>query len=112
MDLSVGVIFHHPGGFGSGSFHRPYKKVKSGYGEDIWLTGGLFSRLFIPSFAPSFNVSSFSGFIYGTSFAVLPGLFFAGMIWSIGVLIPVPVLIITHMILRHGFSKELSLIYR
>lgn len=108
MNVSVGVIFHFIGGYASGSFYRPYKKVKDGYGGNIWLAGGLFSWLFIPTPAASFNVSSFADIIYGTSFAVLPGLFFAGMIWGIGGLIYGPVIIITYTILCHCFSKEQS----
>lgn len=43
MGVILGVIFHFIGGFASGSFYMPYKKVKQWSWESLWITGGLFS---------------------------------------------------------------------
>jgi L-rhamnose-H+ transport protein len=45
MQSIVGIIFHFIGGFASGSFYMPFKKVKGWHWESYWLVGGLFSWL-------------------------------------------------------------------
>ncbi|HNU88705.1 MAG TPA: L-rhamnose/proton symporter RhaT, partial [Ferruginibacter sp.] len=47
MGVILGVIFHFIGGFASGSFYMPYKKVKQWSWESLWITGGLFSWLIV-----------------------------------------------------------------
>jgi drug/metabolite transporter (DMT)-like permease len=39
----LGVFLHSVGGFASGSFYIPYKKVKNWAWEVYWLAGGVFS---------------------------------------------------------------------
>ncbi len=41
MGVLLGVIFHFLGGFASGSFYMPYKKVKGLSWERFWIIGGL-----------------------------------------------------------------------
>ena len=43
MQVILGVIYHFIGGFASGSFYIPYKKVRGWAWESYWITGGLFS---------------------------------------------------------------------
>ena len=45
MQVILGVIFHFIGGFASGSFYIPYKKVKVWAWESFWITGGIFRGL-------------------------------------------------------------------
>jgi len=51
MQILFGILFHFIGGFASGSFYIPYKKVKDWSWESYWIVGGLFSWLIIPPLA-------------------------------------------------------------
>ncbi len=51
MQVILGVIFHFIGGFASGSFYMPYKKVKGWAWESYWIIGGMFSWLIVPPLA-------------------------------------------------------------
>ena len=51
MQVILGVLFHFIGGFASGSFYIPFKKVKSWQWESYWIVGGLFSWLIVPPLA-------------------------------------------------------------
>ena len=44
----LGVVYHSVGGFASGSFYIPYKKVKNWAWEVYWLAGGVFSWIIAP----------------------------------------------------------------
>ncbi len=44
----LGVLLHTIGGFASGSFYLPYKKVKKWNWETYWLAGGVFSWIIAP----------------------------------------------------------------
>ncbi len=45
MQALLGIIFHSIGGFSSGSFYMPFKKVKGWAWESYWIVGGFFSWL-------------------------------------------------------------------
>ena len=51
MGVILGVIFHFIGGFASGSFYMPYKKVRGWHWESYWIIGGVFSWLVVPPLA-------------------------------------------------------------
>ena len=40
MQVILGVLFHFIGGFASGSFYIPFKKVKGWHWESYWIVGG------------------------------------------------------------------------
>ncbi len=44
----LGVFLHAVGGFASGSFYLPYKKVRNWSWESYWLAGGVFSWIIAP----------------------------------------------------------------
>ena len=48
MAVIWGVILHALGGFASGSFYLPYKKIKGWAWESYWLVGGIISWVFAP----------------------------------------------------------------
>ena len=48
MFVLLGVLFHALGGFASGSFYLPYKKVNGWSWESYWLVGGIVSWLVAP----------------------------------------------------------------
>ena len=84
MGVSLGVIFHFIGGFASGSFYMPYKKVKGWSWESFWIVGGLFSWLIAPPVAAYLTIPGFADIIRNSDGAVLGATFTMGLLWGIG----------------------------
>src|ERR1700760_1004772 len=84
MQIIFGIIFHFVGGFASGSFYIPYKKVKGWAWESMWIVGGLFSWLIVPPIAACLTIPHFMDIIRGTSMSVLGWTYLMGVLWGIG----------------------------
>ncbi|CAG5007145.1 L-rhamnose-proton symporter [Dyadobacter sp. CECT 9275] len=84
MQALLGVIFHFIGGFASGSFYIPYKKVKGWSWESYWIVGGLFSWLIVPPLAAYLTIPGFTEIIARTDTAVLIATYIFGVLWGIG----------------------------
>ena len=84
MQVILGVLFHFIGGFASGSFYIPYKKVKGWHWESYWIVGGLFSWLIVPPLAAWLTIPGFTEIIKTTGFSTLVLTFFFGLLWGIG----------------------------
>ena len=84
MQVILGVIFHFIGGFASGSFYIPYKKVKGWHWESFWIVGGLFSWLIVPPLAAWLTIPGFADIIRGTEFSTFCFTYFFGLLWGIG----------------------------
>lgn len=84
MQSILGVIFHFLGGFASGSFYIPFKKVKGWAWESYWIIGGLFSWLFIPYLAAQLTITDFFDIIKSTETPTLFWTYFLGVLWGIG----------------------------
>ena len=84
MNALLGVIFHFVGGFASGSFYMPYKKVKGWNWESFWIVGGLFSWLIVPPLAAYLTIPGFVEIIKSTGGAVIGVTYFFGVLWGIG----------------------------
>ncbi|MEO7983563.1 MAG: L-rhamnose/proton symporter RhaT, partial [Bacteroidota bacterium] len=84
MNAILGVIFHFIGGFASGSFYMPYKKVKGWSWESFWIVGGLFSWLIVPPLAAYLTIPGFMDIITGASSKVIGSTFLMGLLWGIG----------------------------
>ncbi|GAB2672474.1 L-rhamnose/proton symporter RhaT [Flavihumibacter cheonanensis] len=84
MQAILGVLFHFIGGFASGSFYIPYKKVKGWSWETYWLIGGLFSWLIVPPLAAWITIPDFATIIAETKFSTLTLTYFFGLLWGIG----------------------------
>lgn len=84
MQIILGVIFHFIGGFASGSFYIPYKKVKGWSWESYWIVGGIFSWLIVPPLAAWLTIPDFSAIIASTSGSILMITYFFGVLWGIG----------------------------
>src|SRR5262245_44459542 len=84
MQVILGVIFHFIGGFASGSFYIPFKKVKGWHWESYWIVGGLFSWLIVPPLAAWLTVPCFFDIIKETSASVLGITYLFGVLWGIG----------------------------
>jgi L-rhamnose-H+ transport protein len=84
MQVILGVLFHFIGGFASGSFYIPYKKVKGWHWESYWIVGGLFSWLIVPPLAAWLTIPGFAEIIKATGTSTLLITFFFGLLWGIG----------------------------
>ncbi len=84
MQAIIGVLFHFIGGFASGSFYIPFKKVKGWAWETYWLTGGLFSWLIMPFLIAALTVPGFTGIILHAKPETLFWTYFMGVLWGIG----------------------------
>jgi L-rhamnose-H+ transport protein len=84
MPVIFGVIFHFIGGFASGSFYIPYKKVKGWAWESYWIVGGLASWLIVPPIAAFLTIPGYMDIIKATDGQVLLLTYFFGLLWGIG----------------------------
>ena len=84
MQVIFGVIFHFIGGFDSGSFYIPYKKVKGWAWESFWIVGGLFSWFIVPPLAAWLTIPGFADIIRNTGASVIGWTYLMGLLWGIG----------------------------
>lgn len=84
MQVILGIIYHFIGGFASGSFYIPYKKVKGWSWESYWIVGGLFSWLIVPPLAAYLTIPNFSAIIESTDGGILGYTYLFGVLWGIG----------------------------
>src|SRR6188472_2736596 len=84
MQVILGVIFHFIGGFASGSFYIPYKKVKGWAWESYWIVGGLFSWLIVPPLAAWLTIPNFFEIIRHTDAGAIGLTYLFGVLWGIG----------------------------
>jgi L-rhamnose-H+ transport protein len=84
MQVLFGIIFHLIGGFASGSFYMPYKKVKGWAWESYWIVGGIFSWLVVPPLAAYLTIPGFAEIIRNTSSETLSYTMLFGILWGFG----------------------------
>ena len=84
MQVIFGIIYHFIGGFASGSFYIPFKKVKGWSWESYWIIGGLFSWLIVPPLAAYLTIPGFIDIIKQTDTATLGITYLFGLLWGIG----------------------------
>ncbi len=84
MQVILGIIYHFIGGFASGSFYMPYKKVKSWHWENYWIIGGLFSWLIVPPLAAWLTVPGFAAVIKSASTPTIQYTILFGLLWGFG----------------------------
>ncbi|MBE7171203.1 MAG: L-rhamnose/proton symporter RhaT [Williamsia sp.] len=84
MNAILGVIFHFLGGFASGSFYIPYKRVRNWAWETYWIVGGIFSWLIVPPLAAYLTIPHFGDIISSTTGSVLRLTYIFGVLWGIG----------------------------
>jgi len=84
MQVILGIIFHFIGGFASGSFYMPYKKVKGWHWENYWIIGGLFSWLVVPPLAAWLTVPGFAEIIKITPAHTIQYTVLFGVLWGFG----------------------------
>jgi L-rhamnose-H+ transport protein len=84
MQVILGVVFHFIGGFASGSFYMPFKKVKGWSWESYWIVGGLFSWLIVPPLAAALTVPGFWEVIKSTPRETIQYTLLFGLLWGVG----------------------------
>ncbi|HWB25293.1 MAG TPA: L-rhamnose/proton symporter RhaT [Chitinophagaceae bacterium] len=84
MNILFGIIFHFIGGFASGSFYMPFKKVKGWHWESYWIVGGLFSWLIVPPLAAWLTIPGFADIIRNTPGSIIGYTIMFGVLWGIG----------------------------
>jgi len=84
MQALLGILFHSIGGFSSGSFYMPFKKVKGWAWESYWIIGGFFSWLIVPPIAAYLTIPGFMEIIHNTIPTVKAVTYAMGLIWGIG----------------------------
>lgn len=84
MQAILGIIFHFIGGFASGSFYMPFKKVKGWAWESYWIIGGLFSWLIVPPLAAWLTLPGFSDIIKNAPSPSIQYTILFGVLWGIG----------------------------
>lgn len=84
MQAIFGVIYHFIGGFASGSFYIPFKRVKGWAWESYWIVGGVFSWLIVPPLAAYLTIPGFADIIRNTDSSTLGLTYMFGLLWGIG----------------------------
>lgn len=84
MQVILGIFFHFIGGFASGSFYVPFRRVTGWSWESAWIVGGIFSWLFVPLLAAALTVPGFMDIIRSTDGGTLFWTYFFGLLWGIG----------------------------
>ncbi|WP_234734716.1 L-rhamnose/proton symporter RhaT [Tellurirhabdus bombi] len=84
MAVIWGVVLHALGGFASGSFYLPYKKVKEWSWESYWLVGGLFSWVAAPLIFGALTVPNLFDILAQTPTETKWWTYFWGVLWGFG----------------------------
>ena len=84
MAAILGVFFHALGGYASGTFYIPFRRVKGWSWESAWIVGGVASWLVVPWLMGWLTVSNPIGAIAGAEPATLGWTFLFGLLWGIG----------------------------
>ena len=84
MQALFGILFHFIGGFASGSFYIPFKKVKGWAWESYWIVGGVFSWLIVPPLTAFITIPNFMNIVTATDGKILWLTYGFGVLWGIG----------------------------
>lgn len=84
MGAILGLLFHSLGGFASGSFYIPYRKIQVWSWESAWIVGGVFSWILVPYVAAYLTIPDFMQIIQQTDSDILFWTYAFGVLWGIG----------------------------
>ena len=84
MAIIWGVILHALGGFASGSFYLPYKKVNGWAWESYWLVGGIVSWLVAPWVLGYLTVPHLLDVLRQADSSTIFWAYFWGVLWGTG----------------------------
>jgi len=84
MQVVTGIIYHFIGGFASGSFYLPLKKIEGWSWETGWIINGFFAWIAVPLIAAMLTVPNFLHLISETHYSLLFPVTTMGLLWGIG----------------------------
>jgi len=84
MGAILGLLFHSLGGFASGSFYIPYRKIQIWSWETAWIIGGVFSWILVPYLAAEITVPGFMDIITHAEGLTIFWTYTFGVLWGIG----------------------------
>ena len=84
MNPLLGVVFHWLGGFASGSFYVPFRRVRNWSWETYWLVGGFFSWIIIPWLLAGTMTEDLLGVLRSQSWQTLGWTYLFGVLWGLG----------------------------
>ncbi len=84
MGSILGLFFHSLGGFASGSFYIPYRKIQVWSWESAWIVGGVVSWIIVPFIAAYLTIPGFMDIITTMDTNTLLWTFTFGVLWGIG----------------------------
>lgn len=84
MGSLLGLLFHSLGGFASGSFYIPYRKIEVWSWESAWIVGGVFSWILVPFVAAYLTIPDFMQIIQQANSSILFWTYAFGVLWGIG----------------------------
>lgn len=84
MNPILGVFFHWLGGFASGSFYVPYRRVRNWSWETYWLVGGFFSWIIMPSLMAFLMTKNVPDVLQAQSGSTLFWTYIFGALWGVG----------------------------
>jgi L-rhamnose-H+ transport protein len=84
MNPILGVFFHWLGGFASGSFYVPYRRVRNWSWETYWLVGGFFSWIIAPWLLALTMTEDVFGVLRQQSWNTLGWTYLFGAMWGLG----------------------------
>ncbi len=84
MNPLLGVLFHWIGGFASGSFYVPFRKVRNWSWETYWLVGGVFSWIIAPWLFSLTMTEDTWGVLRSQTWSTLGWTYLFGAMWGMG----------------------------
>ena len=84
MAALLGVFLHALGGFASGSFYIPFRRVKGWAWESAWIVGGAASWILVPWLMGWLTVTNPVTAITGSNWSSIGWTYFFGVLWGVG----------------------------
>ncbi|MFC1551778.1 L-rhamnose/proton symporter RhaT [Candidatus Latescibacterota bacterium] len=84
MNPLFGVILHAIGGFASGSFYIPFKKVKNWAWESYWLVNGVSAWVIVPLVVAYLTVPDLITVLKTAPGGSAAACYFFGLLWGVG----------------------------
>ncbi len=84
ISSALGIFFHALGGFASGSFYLPLKKITKWSWESGWLVNGFFAWIIMPWVVAILTVPDLINLIRNAESSTLFWSYFFGVLWGVG----------------------------
>ncbi|MEO9869409.1 L-rhamnose/proton symporter RhaT [Ekhidna sp.] len=84
ISSALGIFFHALGGFASGSFYLPLKKITQWSWESGWLVNGFFAWIIMPWFVAVLTIPDLLEILIQAEVNTIFWTYFFGILWGIG----------------------------